>query len=544
MSEHLVAFLALPPSQLRVPRPAGFAATRPSHSELRMAADGGGAARASQAHEVVTAVAGADLPAPPKKVNPKDKELKEKLDLFKSKTPGIGFAKLLQSVKEAHPDWEFSTKRAKRILRTQLGVPNKEKSSSDEEKKEAGVSARATTPPRVVPSGPLFVGKVAGGRPNLFWRAVKNSDLRAHPLFDALPEPWDVTISSPADLTLYQQDSPQWDALHAGRLTTSRCAPVLGIYEPLGAKTLGVPASLSGHHKALDAFHKVSQTPVDFAALPGLTPRPASLPARPAPVWKEDGSNGVFPFIYDPPLSSGDLGHQYSVDSVGRARMIWGSTQEPTSILAAVNFFASTGGRVQEAGLCPLEAHPLPPSLALSPDGSPLSLPLMGASPDGVVQWPNGTLEAIEVKNHAPFREGGATKKSRHRSKFYLHDPGPWSTVAPWHIIQIQLEILCLGPQCRAANFMSCSATRGINVLRVARDDDYIRRMLSLVDVFHRKYVQTATPPPPNFAAEFPDYMQFLEETKRVAKSAKMVAHIPPEAVQRSPLNKKFFLDK
>jgi hypothetical protein len=31
---------------------------------------------------------------------------------------------------------------------------------------------------------------------------------------------------------------------------------------------------------------------------------------------------------------------------------------------------------------------------------------------------------------------------------------------------QVQLEMLCLGPNCRATNFLSCSATKGINIMR------------------------------------------------------------------------------
>ena len=30
----------------------------------------------------------------------------------------------------------------------------------------------------------------------------------------------------------------------------------------------------------------------------------------------------------------------------------------------------------------------------------------LGASPDGIVARPDGTLDVLEVKNHCPFREG------------------------------------------------------------------------------------------------------------------------------------------
>lgn len=34
-------------------------------------------------------------------------------------------------------------------------------------------------------------------------------------------------------------------------------------------------------------------------------------------------------------------------------------------------------------------------------------LPLIGASPDAILRWPDGTVEVIEVKTHAPFAKDG-----------------------------------------------------------------------------------------------------------------------------------------
>ena len=54
--------------------------------------------------------------------------------------------------------------------------------------------------------------------------------------------------------------------------------------------------------------------------------------------------------------------------------MIWGNTQEPTSILAAVNHFNKLGGAiVHEVGVCPLEG--------IDSGVDTAGLPLMGASP-------------------------------------------------------------------------------------------------------------------------------------------------------------------
>ena len=63
--------------------------------------------------------------------------------------------------------------------------------------------------------------------------------------------PDDVFASNAEEYSLFRQDSWQWGALHAGRLTTARAAACLGFYELDSAKVLKVPRSLSGHSKVL-----------------------------------------------------------------------------------------------------------------------------------------------------------------------------------------------------------------------------------------------------------------------------------------------------
>ena len=67
----------------------------------------------------------------------------------------------------------------------------------------------------------------------------------------SLPMPDDVFASNAKEYSLFRQDSWQWGALHAGRLTTARAAACLGFYELDSAKVLKVPRSLSGHSKVL-----------------------------------------------------------------------------------------------------------------------------------------------------------------------------------------------------------------------------------------------------------------------------------------------------
>ena len=65
-------------------------------------------------------------------------------------------------------------------------------------------------------------GGRSGDRPNILWQAVTSEELRAHPLFVALPPPGEVALRAAEDCAKLRQDSWQWDVLHPGRLTTSK----------------------------------------------------------------------------------------------------------------------------------------------------------------------------------------------------------------------------------------------------------------------------------------------------------------------------------
>jgi len=443
----------------------------------------------------------------------------------------------------------------------------------------------------------LWDGKNVGSLPNMMWRAVSMEDLRLHPHFVGLPEPEQVTIESPMDYRKFRQGSKEWSLLHDGRLTTSRMAPILGIYEPTAQSKLGVPRSLSGHHKAMDAYLHLIRPPCDAAApdsatwgddvpdaegekengggssgIPGTrglfvgepmsrgqrrrargkdkakSNMPVDLAAAAAAaaggsaaaaaeeVWVHADASARFSHKYNP--ASKPEGPAWRVESAGHARMIWGNTQEPTSVLAAVNHFHKLAGAItHEVGVCPLEAVSSP---VINSEG----LPLIGASPDCFLVYPDGGVEALEVKNHAPFRAGGTTWKSQRRGAFAFSDGGPFNQIATWHVPQVQLEMLCLGPQCRATNFLSCSATKGITIVRVARDDSYIETMLKYARIFHKEYTLKGKAPPDNFAVDnYPDYLAFLEHTRRISNSAEITANIKALDVQRSPYNRRLFLD-
>ena len=407
-----------------------------------------------------------------------------------------------------------------------------------------------------------------GREPNIGWRAISMDELRAHPAFVALPPAHSVLPCSPTELRLFRQDSWQWWEIHAGRISTSACASCLGVYEERSASILGVPPSLRGHGKALDAHARLS-SPVlaefstlhtDGADADAEAQQSAKAEERARAVWRPkrspvasqsgtDGhhstasgsANARFLCAYVPgkaPRSSGGAGGRASYKSVGQIRMAWGSVQEATSILMALNFFGAQNATVEEAGLQPLEALGAEDRVGLPP-----GLPPIGASPDAIVRWPNGSVEPFEVKNHAPFANNFRARTEPRAPPFVIRDPGPYDEVAVWHVPQLYLHMLCLGSGCQSALFMSASATKGVNIFRLRRNEALMRLMLKFVARFAAEHGSGKPPPGPNLWWGVDEYDALLEGLKRASrKDVELVARVPDSEVQRGR-DAPFFLD-
>lgn len=408
----------------------------------------------------------------------------------------------------------------------------------------------ATKPPASPPKPPRQRPRARspprGWSPNIGWRAVSMGELREHPAFIALPPASRVTPATPADIALLRQDSRQWWACHAGRISTSACASCLGVYEERSGQALGVPPSLRGHNKALDAHSRLASPMLEDMSL--LSPEnwddddgDVTSTSANAAVWRahrDDAAASASPFLceYRPPARRKEAGggrraasegaRQFR--SVGQIRMAWGTVQEATSILAALNYLSKLNATVEEAGLQPLEALGDDERAAL-----PAGLPPIGASPDGIVRWPDGRVEPFEVKNHAPY----ANNPKRHEEgapPFQIRDPGPYDEVAIWHVPQLYLHMLCLGSKCSSALFMSASATRGVNLFRLHRDEALMDAMLRLVARFAAEYGSGRPPPEPDYFWGTAGYAQLLDGLRRASReNVELVAHIPDAEVQR-----------
>lgn len=383
---------------------------------------------------------------------------------------------------------------------------------------------------------------IRGSLANVCWRAVSEDDLRAHPLYEALPHPSNVSRSldgsvSAEHFRLFPQDSVEWQVLHAGRVTTSIAGASAGLFEPASALALGIPASLSGSGRARAGFARVREEPL--RSLPALlldTPSTHPEPVRDRrTVWMAPHKKGArFPFVYAPAAAWDE--RRYAHSSVQGARLAWGSAQEATGTLVAVNYFAKQNATISEVGLCALEAVADLPSIVQQWMRAE-ELPLVGASPDGLIRFADHT-EVLEVKCTSPFMSYRASKgpSMQIRSVYYLDG------VPVWHVPQLQLEILCAGPDCRAAVVVCLTATEGATLYRVDRDDAYIISLLGWIRRFNLDFCKAGVSPPENFFHDMDEYASFLRATAEIAKSASTVVKLSQSSVQRSPLNLKFFL--
>jgi len=432
--------------------------------------------------------------------------------------------------------------------------------------------------------------QMTGDYPDIHWRAIPMEHLREHPLFIPLPIPDQIThLKYLEDVRYFRQDSWQWDALHSGRCTTSQVAPALGFLEPMAAKALGIPRSLQ--KGCMGAFHrfkkpalttlkemnnvlieakrgnsisthidKTSHTPnhdVRLDAKTSIIHEGQQNMGKDDKIWTTNTSH-KFPFKakYIPQISKKMQGEKFkkllSIDpqlekSPMAIRMGWGNAQEATAILTALNYLSKThpGVRIREVGMCGagLEFNATVGNHEL----------LVGASPDAVIEYANGTLEALEVKNHCPFvpmswfvprKRRSSLKLKNNDDAFFIREMPLTSSVPPLYLPQLMMEMMCLGPQCKSAIMVRQTATNGAMILRLNRDKEWIDEMMYWLKRFVTDYVNEDKPPPDNFFwnCNTPEisknddelrYRSFVKRTKELADGVEFVDHVGHSAIQR-----------
>jgi hypothetical protein len=405
--------------------------------------------------------------------------------------------------------------------------------------------------------------------------------LREHPQFIPLPQPDTIqSLDSLEDVRQFRQDSWQWDALHAGRCTTSQAVAALGFLGPKAGAVLRVPRSW--WREGSTAYHRLGKPALrtleemnsvlcseyeheheheyEYSGNTTSTPPKNSnndnTRRENDKYWMKPKGGGRSKFLakYTMQVSTQEKERRRKISKKlslspgfgNNIRMMWGNTQEATSLLTALNYFArnDSGVVLREVGMCGAGLQ------QNSTGGSNSSNLLVGASPDALLCYPNGDVEVVEVKNHCPYSTQNHMRSQQKRFRvrdFVFHSSGVQTQYVP----QLMMEMLCVGKKCRSAIMVRQTATNGARILRIKRDDAWIEEMMHWLQRFQTDFVEKQDMPPPNFFFENdPEkdrYRRFLEWTKKLESKVDLLAHVPHSEIQRAvgtqPGNTPLFLD-
>lgn len=391
-----------------------------------------------------------------------------------------------------------------------------------------------------------------GNFPDIYWRSIPMDHFRQHPNVEALPASVS-RLRTVEDVRLFRQESWQWDVLHKGRCTTSQAVAALGFLEPIAGEVLKVPKSWwRGGRGAYARFREPRLETIkemnavlcggDNALVESSTYNKDATTKggnNAQSFWtmnsRQNNSTFVAEYTYrstpDEIQTRKKLAHKLVRDEnlSKTIRMAWGNTQEATALLTALNYFTKIddGLIIEETGMCGA-------GLDLNHQSEIQSSLLVGATPDAILRYSDGRIEALEVKNHCPFfvKPRKVGKRSREKSKFFVGDRifeagkdtgGVFSHYVP----QLQLEMYCLGPECRSAVMVRQTATKGALILRMHRDDEWISEMMYFLHKFQKDFVESGVPPPHNFFWEEPNgevssrYRRFISRTQQVRREGR-----------------------
>lgn len=425
------------------------------------------------------------------------------------------------------------------------------------------------------------------------------SHLRSHPNFKPLPPASHIShLPTKEHVRYFRQESWQWDYLHQGRCTTSQAAAALGFLEPQAALFLGIPKSLQRggggawqrlrqDTSSIDSLEEMERILCENRknGIDAIDWRPGAKESE--KIWIEASKlRNQFPFTakYVPAVTEEELVSKkiYTEQRIKQSasslstRMHWGNAQEATSILTALNYFCGLDKEttIHEVGMCGAGFDDI-----LDSDLNGLKI---GASPDALICYGNGTVEVLEVKNHCPFawnrspvshgssnRRSGKNKKKGHKHKrsgntkdasdvklFSIKDFDLECKVPPVYIPQLMMEMFCVGdsihldqqsqqpsePVCTSAIMVRQTATKGAIVLRLRRDEHWLSEMKYFLGEFKKRYVNAGVIPPDDFFYHDEDvaerYQQFLQKTKDLSEGVEQVACIDHGRIQRMVMDK------
>lgn len=395
---------------------------------------------------------------------------------------------------------------------------------------------------------------VSGQIPNLYWCAVPYDELRCQSRFVPLPPVSEVELQGPGTWHWVRQDDALWEELHWGVLTARHLRGILGFDEPQSAAYFKLPKHMVSHSSALHVQRHLQDARKAFAENPWLhCDRACTQNQSIRQQWitrchRQALISGARADLKRRQRSLRARGR----DELPKVQCRWGNVHEATALKIFLDSLPPPCASLEEIGLAIIDTetlttlvpqHDIPQRKRWA--GSRVSHqlagmssidfganlpPLMGASPDAMLRFDDGSRAAVEVKNVCPFFQDGENfsvccglpdDQKVPSGKFR----GPATSIRPNQLPQIQWEMLATGV---SSNYLiSASACHGLNVFIVQRDEAYLQLMLRLISEFFVEFVSTRCAPPTDFFWGRPHYHEFLDLTLAICART-VVAHKLP----------------
>jgi len=312
---------------------------------------------------------------------------------------------------------------------------------------------------------------------------------------------------------------------------------VLGGHEASAARRLNMPHSLVGHEHALNVLKKLSEPSRDPPAPSQQRcgdPHDENSAAKSNRMLVLKYNSGCAPYSdakIKPASRSRTTAEECPRDAVA-LRDKW-SVEQLNSGLFALGHY-NPHGMVEECGLSVPDLSRIPAQWGFSAG----DLPPLASAPRARLKTTrnrDAVEKLVEVKSICPF-----VYISSRQSFAREHRP-PADSVLPWWLPHLQWDLFFEDVQ--EACMVSQSATRGMNIFTVKRNDEYVRLMLSLVRDFYHQFVLSGEAPPTNFFWDRPEHQRFIKMTLQMAEqSSNQMERV--STVQRATKRQPFFIDR
>eukprot|EP00955_Chlamydomonas_euryale_P083920 363901-Chlamydomonas_euryale.AAC.20 len=124
-----------------------------------------------------------------------------------------------------------------------------------------------------------------------------------------------------------------------------------------------------------------------------------------------------------------------------------------------------------------------------------------------------------ECRSQRKGKKGGLLLEYR------MSDTGPVQSLRPGWVPQLQMHCFAAGTP--SVLVLSRSATRGLRLYRVVRNEAYIQRMLDCLTLLQTRHVSPQAVPDPSLYHGLTSHVELLDQTSRIAAGATLLLEVP-----------------